>query len=347
MKKQRIAIIGFGTVGQGLLEILQSKRNHLKQSYGYDFDIVAISDQRFGSVYNEKGLDVSLVLEQAGKGENLELIADKLSAVTGFDALQTIRKTNANIICEATYTDIKTGGPALEHHKVAFELGKHVVTTNKGPVAVDYKNLKALADKNNCFWGIEGTVIAGTPVIKLIENELAGCQIKEVSGLLNGTTNYMLTEMANGCTYEAALDQAQKLGYAEANPTADVEGHDVLAKVVILTNVVMGTALKVDEVKCKGITNITVQDIEDAKKAGKTWKLIGRSAKTKNGIVAEVKPVCLDNSDPLAGISGATNAIAIDTDLLGKVAVSGPGAGKIETGFALVSDLLAINRLKQ
>ncbi|MDC0534759.1 homoserine dehydrogenase [Francisellaceae bacterium] len=342
---QKIAVVGFGTVGQGLLEILRNKRNKLKQENNYEFQIVAIADNRFGSVYNSNGLDIDLLLSQVAKGESLELIADKLSAEKGLNPIDTIVKTNADIICEATYTDIKTGGPALDHHRVAFENGKHLVTTNKGPVAVDYKNLKAIADKNKCFWGIEGTVIAGTPVIKLIQNELAGCEINEVSGLFNGTTNYMLTEMAKGCDYQSALDQAQKLGYAEADPTADVEGYDVLAKVVIMANVIMGAPLKTSEVKCEGITKITVQDIKDAQAQGKTWKLLGNVKKTDQGVVGEVKPVCLDNSDPLAGVSGATNAIAIDTDLLGKVAVSGPGAGKIETGFALLSDLLAINRL--
>jgi homoserine dehydrogenase len=342
---QKLAIIGFGTVGQGLLEILKNKKNKLKQENNYDYKVVAIADNRFGSVYNPNGLDIDLLLSQVAKGESLELIVDKLSAEKGLNPIDTITKTNADVICEATYTDIKTGGPALEHHRVAFENGKHLVTTNKGPVAVDYKNLKAIADKNKCFWGIEGTVIAGTPVIKLIQNELAGCEIKEVSGLFNGTTNYMLTEMANGCDYQSALDQAQKLGYAEADPTADVEGYDVLAKVVIMANVIMGAPLKTSDVKCEGITKITVQDIKDAQAQGKTWKLLGSVKKTDQGVAGEVKPVCLDNSDPLAGVSGATNAIAIDTDLLGKVAVSGPGAGKIETGFALVSDLLAINRL--
>lgn len=345
MKEQRIALIGCGTVGQGLLEILQQKSKLLADQHNYNFKLVAISDFKFGSIYNPDGLDISKVLEAIGDNNRLDALADK-NSITGLDAIQTITQTNANVICEVTYTDIKTGGPALEHHRAAFENNKHVVTTNKGPVAVAWKELSQLAKQNNCFWGIEGTVIAGTPVIKLIQSELKGTAIKSVSGIFNGTTNYMLTEMANGISYEDVLKKAQDLGYAEADPTADVEGFDVLAKVKILANVVFNTNLTNDQIPRQGITNISNQDIQTAKDQGKVWKLLGLVHQTDDGVKGEVKAVCLDQNDPLAGVSGATNALTVDTDLLGKVTISGPGAGKAETGFALLSDLLALNELK-
>ncbi|WP_119344610.1 homoserine dehydrogenase [Facilibium subflavum] len=346
MNEQRIALIGCGTVGQGLLEILQQKKQTLSRHHGYHFKLVAISDFKLGSIYHPEGLNIDRVLHAIQSNHTLDTLADQHSIV-GFNAIQTITETNANVICEATYTDIKTGGAAFDHHRTAFLHGKHVVTTNKGPIVVAWPELSQLAIKHGCFWGIEGTVISGTPVIKTIQAQLKGTEIKSISGIFNGTTNYMLSEMTNGTSYENALQKAQSLGYAEADPTADVEGFDVLAKVAILANVIFNTNLEVDQIPCQGITKLTGQDIIKAKEQGKVWKLIGQLSQSDEGIKGEVKTVCLEKDDPLASISGATNALMLDTDLLGKVTISGPGAGKKETGFALLSDLLALNELQQ
>ncbi len=191
---------------------------------------------------------------------------------------------------------------------------------------------------------IEGTVVAGTPVINLTEGPLAGCEISKIRGIMNGTTNYMLTEMEKGMPYAAVLKIAQEKGYAEADPTGDVEGYDARGKVTILANIVMGAGIKIDDVPCKGITGITPKDIETAKKQGKRWKLIGSIERKKDKIVASVNPEMIDLTHPLAGVMGATNALTFTTDLLGDVTIVGPGAGKIETGFAILTDLLAINR---
>ena len=192
-----------------------------------------------------------------------------------YDNIQLIKQCNADVLCELTFTDLKTGEPAISHCKAAFESGKHIVTSNKGPAALKYAELKALADKHNVKFMIEGTVVAGTPIINLAEGPLAGCEITKIRGILNGTTNYMLSEMEKGMDYNAVLKVAQELGYAEADPTGDVEGYDARGKVTILANVVMGAPLKIDDVSCKGITKITSADIDNAKKKNARWKLIG------------------------------------------------------------------------
>jgi homoserine dehydrogenase len=336
----KLAFIGFGVVGQGLAEILNNKKSFLKEEYGFEYSITAVSDFNKGAAYRPDGLDPEKLLELA---EN-DAISEYPDAETGMDALATIRESNADTIIEATYTDIKTGKPAYDHFKTAIETGKNLVTTNKGPTALFFRELSGLARDRGVHFRYEGTVMAGTPVLNLCESCLAGNDIKEIRGILNGTTNYILTNMEKGKPYEEVLKKAQELGFAEADPTADVEGFDALAKVVILAKSVMKAEIDTSDVDREGITGISLDDIETAGKEGKRWKLIGRVTREGNRVTASVKPEKLDNTDPLASVGGATNALTFDTDLLGDVTIVGAGAGRIETGFSLLTDILEIDR---
>jgi len=337
-----LAFIGFGTVGQGLTEILLEKKEMLSEKYGFDCHVVAISDIMKGSVYDKNGLDMKKILKLVKSGKKLD---EYPSGVKGLDSLATITNTNADTIVEVTFTDVKTGEPALTHIKTAFKSGKNVVSTNKGPVVKQAVKLLKLAESNNVYYGFEGVVLAGTPVLNLARYTLAGNKINGFKGILNGTTNYILTRMEEGMSYEDALKKAQELGYAEADPTGDVEGLDALGKVVILSNVVLGKNLSWTDVERKGITGITVDDIKKAKAEGKRWKLIGSANIEKDGTVkAKVWPEKLPLNDPLAGVGEAVNALTYYTDELGPVTIIGPGAGRRETGFSLLIDLLEINR---
>ncbi len=340
--KHKIALIGFGTVGQGLCEILLSKSEDLMINEGFDWDVVAVSDIQKGAVFSPDGLDVKELLTLAEAGKSLEGYSGE--AEKGWDAIKTIRESNATIVCELAYTDIKTGQPATDHCRAAFETGKHIVTSNKGPAALHYRELAALADDNDVRFMIEGTVMSGTPVLNLLRNELAGNEVTAIKGILNGTTNYILTEMEAGQAYDDVLAEAQRLGYAEADPTADVEGFDALAKVTILANVVMGANLTPGDIPCKGISHITLEDIDKAKAEGKRWKLIGEIKREGAGVNASVAPVMVDLSHPLASVGGANNALTFSTDLMGDVTINGAGAGKIETGFSILVDILEIAR---
>ena len=341
----RIAIIGFGVVGQGLVEILRDKGETLRQQDGLDIQIVAVCDTAKGSVHHPQGLDAALLLQAVQSAGSLESYPDTVGLVRGLDSIRTIRDTGADVIVEATWTNLETGEPAITHIRTAFQAGKHVVTSNKGPVALAYKELKALADANGLLWGIEGTVMSGTPALRLGTTALAGCTIRAVQGILNGTTNFILTRMESGASYAEALAEAQRLGYAEANPTADVEGYDALGKLLILAAVVFDHPITAQQVSRQGITHLTPQDIQLAQAEGKRWKLIAELQRTDDGIDARVAPQMVALSHPLAGVSGATNAITYVTDLLGEVTLAGPGAGRRETGFALLSDLLEIHRV--
>lgn len=334
---QKIALIGFGTVGQGIAEILLNKKEYLKNKYGFEYSIVAVADFAYGNVYNPDGLNVPKMLEEAKAKQKFT------SDLSSLDTLTLIKQCNATAVCELTYTDLKTGGPAMDHVRAALESGKHVVTSNKGPAALKYLEFKKLADSKGVKFLIEGTVCAGTPVINLTRGPLAGCEISKIRGILNGTTNYMLTEMEKGMDYASVLKVAQDLGYAEADPTGDVEGHDARGKVTILVNIVMGIPMSIDKVSCEGITKITPADMQNAKDQNCRWKLIGSIEKQPDGtVVAGVKPEMVPLTHPLAGVMGATNALTFTTDLLGDVTIVGAGAGRMQTGFAILTDLLSL-----
>jgi len=337
----RLLFLGFGTVGQGLAELLLAKRDELKKRYGLDWIVTGIADTLKGNAYDAKGIDLAKALTMAAKGESLAAL-DR--GGKGWDALAMAKHAEADVLLEATYTDIKTGEPATSHIRAALERGVNVVTTNKGPLALHYRELADLAAKRKVEFLFEGTVMSGTPVLNLLRETLAGAEILEMQGILNGTTNYILTRMEEGLSYEAALAKAQELGYAEAVPDADVLGWDALAKVTILANVVFGASLKPTESPCEGITKITAADIAKAKADGKRYKLIGRVWREGGAVKAAVAPRLVDLSQPLAGVMGATNAVAIRTDALGEVTIVGPGAGKAQTGFSMLTDLLHIVR---
>jgi homoserine dehydrogenase len=337
----RLALIGFGNVGQGFAEILVERGSELAQRYGLQLQIVAVSDLFKGSVYNPQGLDPADLLTAVRAGGNL----DKVQAPQrGWNALETIRSSNADVIIELSYTDLETGQPALDHIRTALQSGKHVITSNKGPVALHYQELKTLADQKGLQIGIEGTVMSGTPALRLGNDLLAGAGIQRIQGILNGTTNYILTRMEAGASYTEALADAQALGYAEADPTGDVEGFDAAGKAVILANLLLDAGLKMVDVQRTGISKLTPQDIIEAAAAGERWKLIALVEQTNEGVRASVQPLRLPLSHPLASVSGATNAITYSTDLLGDVTLFGPGAGRAETGYAIVGDLLAIHK---
>lgn len=336
----RLLFIGFGTVAQGLSELLIEKKQELEELYGLDWTVTGIVDMLKGSAHNPDGLDLEKIMAMTADGRS---ISDYPDGGCDWDALTMIEKAEADAMLELTYTDIKTGQPATDHIRAALARGLHVTTSNKGPLALFSNELIELADANDVEFLYEGTVMAGTPLLNLLRETLAGSKFYEIKGILNGTTNYILTQMEAGLDYASALNQAQELGYAEAVPDADVLGWDALAKVTILANTIFGASLSPEDTPCQGITEITPDEISTAGAAGKRYKLIGRVWRDGDAVKASVAPQQLDLSHPLAGVGGATNAMTITTDALGDVTIVGPGAGRRETGFALLIDLIAIN----
>ena len=337
----KLALIGFGNVGQGLAEILSQKASLLREKFDVDIRIVAICDLYKGSVANPDGFDPQALLNHVSEtGDLTEFPAPN----EGWDALETIEKSGANVLVELSFTDLETGEPALSHIIQALESGINVATTNKGPAALNFPKLLELCKEHGGEIGVEGTVMSGTPTLALGMNMLAASGVTRIQGILNGTTNYILGEMEGGADYADALKDAQAKGFAEADPTGDVDGHDAAAKVVILANLVMGQSMAMKDVDCTGISGVTSSQIQSAQAENQRWKLIGTLESVNGRVEGSVKPVKLDASHPLYGISGATNAITYSTDLLGDITLIGPGAGRIETGYAIIGDILSFSR---
>ena len=335
MKTSRLALIGFGNVGQGMAQILQGQGDLIAERFNVHFQIVAVNDVKLGSLFDPDGISPTSLLEAAVNGDLTTAPAKSY----GWDVETMLEQSNADSLVEVSFTDLRTGEPALSYIRQAIAKGMHVVTTNKGPIALNFPQLRQLAKDNNVQIGFEGTVMSGTPSLFMGRNLLSAAEITRIQGILNGTTNFILTKMEEGASYHEALTEAQALGYAEADPTGDVEGYDAAGKVVILSNVIFASGLTLKDVECQGITGLTVEDIQQAKKEGKRWKLIG----TIEQASGNVRPMKIPLAHPLSAVSGATNAITFSTKTLGDVTLIGPGAGRKETGYALINDLLTIH----
>jgi homoserine dehydrogenase len=341
MNTYRIAIIGFGTVGQGFAEILRDRADDLARQTGTRLVLVGVTDLVRGSVHDPAGLAPGELVDSVAATGSLERV---VAPDRGWDALEMIERSTADVIVELSYTDLRTGEPALTHLRAALARDRDVVTTNKGPIALAWPELSRLADAHRREIGIEGTVMSGTPALALGREVLRAAGIRRIEGILNGTTNYVLSRMDAGLSYADALAEAQALGYAEADPTNDVEGIDAAGKLVILANVLLDGRLELADVDRRGIADIGVRDIAAAAEAGRRLKLVARVERDGDGLRASVAPTAIPIGHPLAAVSGATNAISFETDLLGQVTLTGPGAGRTETGYAVLSDLLAILR---
>lgn len=335
----KLALIGFGTVGQGLAEILRDKAAELANQYDFQPVITAVATRTRGTLYHPDGLVIDSLLDAIQRG-HLSHYPDTDGLERDWSVDRLIQDGDSDVLVEASVSNLETGQPATNLCQMAFAKGKHVVLANKGPVAVSYRYLKARAEQADAHFRFEATVMAGTPALSTALEGLAGATIQSVRGILNGTCNYILTQMEAGQSYSAALQAAQEKGYAEADPTADVGGWDTAGKLLILAAALFNANLTMNDLNVTGITALTSDQIHAAKQEGKHWKLIGTV--TPNG--GRVEPVALELDDPLASVGGTNNAVTYRTDLLGDVTLIGPGAGKQETGAALLADLLAIHQ---
>jgi homoserine dehydrogenase len=253
----KIVLIGFGVVGQGLAEILRDKAGDLQARYGFAPQIVGVATRSRGSLRRAAGLapDALLAAMQAG---GLDAYPDADGLERGLTPEAIITGSGADVMVETSYTNLDTAQPALDYCRAALRAGLHVVMANKGPVALAYDELAALAAQHQRQLRFEATVMAGTPSLRLALQALAGCEIREARGILNGTTNYILTQMEGGMAYADALAQAQQLGYAEADPSGDVDGWDAAGKALIIARAVFGAPLTLADLDVSGISQISV-----------------------------------------------------------------------------------------
>ncbi len=332
----RIILIGFGVVGQSFAQILLRRKAELVNDYGFHPRVVAMVD-RGGAAKNPKGLNLEKMLQL--KTEKGTVALSPEDGYSDLSAVDVIESVEAEAIVEATPTNIRDGEPASSHIKTAFKSGKHVVTTNKGPLALALPALTELAEYNKVYLRFSGTVGAGTPVLDLAKKCLLGDRINSIRGILNGTTNFILTEMdERRITFQKALEKAQKLGYAEAEPSMDIDGFDAACKLVIMANWIMNKKVTLRNVKIQGIRNVTLKALREAAEKGCTVKLIGSINDD-----LKVMPTEIPRSDPVC-VGGALNAVTFVSEFAGEETVIGRGAGGMETASAILRDLLDIKQ---
>lgn len=325
----KVFICGFGTVGQGFAEVLAMRKDFLREKFGEDVTITGVMDSRTYAL-DSAGLDPLGLVER----KNAE---KKVGTDTYTDSVEVLKRADYDVLVEVSPTNVKTGGAGLPNIIQALESGKDVITVNKGPLALRFGDLMSLAEKNGCELRFEGSVGGAMPIINLCRENMAGEDIASIRGIFNGTCNFILSKMDKGQPFEQALKEAQQMGYAETDPTNDVEGYDSACKVVILANSVFGRDVTFDDVRITGITGITEEAIALAASRNMVIRLIGEVSDTK----LEVGPRLIPKGHPL-GISGTMNTAQIISDLAGPVTVSGRGAGRKETASAILSDLIAI-----
>ena len=327
IKTVRISIVGFGHVGSGVAEVVMRKHDEILRKHGLDLRIVGIADLK-GAIIDEGGLNRDEIARFGAGGALLDM-----------SSLELIREIEHEVMVEATPTNVTNGEPGLTHIITALNSNRHVVTSNKGPLALEYRKLMELAERKGRELRFEATVGGAMPLISLIRENLAGNGITAIRGILNGTCNYILTRMTNeNLPYEHVLREAQEIGIAESDPSKDVEGIDTAVKLVILANSVFGMDATYRDVRVQGITEITPDALKLARDAGYAIKLIGDV--DIDGRL-EVAPRLVPVSDPL-NVGGTLNVATIRTDLAGDITVIGKGAGSIEAASAILSDIIAI-----
>jgi homoserine dehydrogenase len=330
MRRVNISIIGFGAVGQGVARSILSKKEYLKKE-GIDLRIVGISDSK-GSEININGIDIESTLLRKKEKGSVALGAEK--------TLDIIRDVKHDIVVETTPTNINDGEPGFSNMRLAFESGRHVVTSNKGPLALHFNELKERAEDNGLLFRYEATVGGAVPIFNLIHEALAGNSVVGIEGILNGTCNYILTRMSEErMPYDLVLKEAQESGIAETDPTYDVEGIDSAIKLVIIANSIFGQNSTYRDVDVTGITKITPEALELANENNYVIKLI---CEARSGMLT-VAPRLVPKRHPLA-VGGTLNVASILTDLAGRITISGKGAGSIETASSILSDILYIIR---
>ena len=338
MDECKVIIMGFGSVGQGVANALSMKKDLIKDKTGVAVKVVAAADSS-SSAISQDGLDEELLVKTKKEKGKLSAYPEFGSDKNGADVLDAVEY---DCLIEATPTNIVDAEPALSLTLKAFKQGKDVVTSNKGHLALKFKEVVGAAEDAGVEFKYEASVGGSMPIINFTRDTLASCEIKSIKGILNGTTNYILSRMTSeGSEYEVILQESQELGIAETDPTQDVEGIDAACKTVILANSLLGIDATYSDVKVEGISKINSQAIELAKKDDYLIKLIAEVSHDN----LQVSPRLVKRGSSY-DVSGTLNMATIKTDLADEVSVIGLGAGSLETASAMLTDLISILKNK-
>jgi homoserine dehydrogenase len=335
-----IGLIGFGNVGRALARLIEAKNPALHACYGLNISIMGIATANHGYAIDEHGLNISHALEAVERGSISSLHAGPRIP----DTRTFIQKTPADLFVEMSLLDPQTGQPATEHARLALRLSRHVVCANKGPVAFAYRELRELARRNGCGFLFESTVMDGVPVLGLVRETLPAIEVNRIRGILNSTTNSILTRMEAGVGLSDALRKTQEIGIVETNPSYDVDGWDAAVKIVILANVLMDANLCPADVEREGIGGLTVADVQAAARNGQAIKLVCEAFREGEAVRARVKPMALPLDDPLAQVRGTGNCVCLDTDMISRLSISEGEATPMTTAYGILVDIVSVAR---
>jgi len=335
----RLGFIGFGNVGKTLLALLESRRAMLEQRYDMTFMTTGISTLRHGSAVDHDGIDPVKALAAGNLGE--------LSAFSiPQDVFEFIRLSQADVIFESTPVDYFSGQPAVDYLKAALSAGKHAITANKGPVVHAYRELKTLAAKNGVSFFFESAVMDGAPIFSLFRETLPAARLDSIQGVLNSTTNMILTRMELGDSFDRAVAYCQEIGIAETNPQGDIDGWDAAVKIAALVTVLMEFPLLPSNVDRQGIAHLAPVDIEMAKSQGKRWKLVCSAHRSGESVVARVAPEMVGMESPMFHAEGTTSVVRFETDVLGPLTIIEKDPGRETTAYGMLADMLrALSRI--
>lgn len=340
--RYKLALIGFGNVARALARLLIRKQELLKQQ-DITFSFTGISTGKHGHAVDPDGLDIRKALEFVERGDSIS----SLSSFEVQDSLAVIQHSQADFMFENSPVNYETGQPAIDHVRAALNAGMHVSTANKGTVVHAYQELTALAKSKNKKFMFESTVLGGTPVFSTFREALPLAELISFKGIINATTNIILSRMEDGESFDLAVQYCQSMGIAETDPSGDVDGWDASIKVAALATVLMNTPLKPQDVDRTGIREITSEMVIQAKAKKKRWKLIASAERVGDKIKARVAPELVEASSPLYGMMGSSTGLTFRTDVLPDYSVivserEGMKGGPVETAYGLFADFVNV-----
>jgi len=336
VRSYNLCLLGLGNVNRTLVRLLNERSEGLREQHGISWRITGVATRRMGWIADQEGLDAlrlaggELPARAAGGPNNVE---------------EWLRAAKADVLLEATSLNAKTGQPAIDHIRAALEAGLHAITANKGPIVHAYEELRKLAREKRRQFLFESTVMDGVPIFAMFRENLPLVTVNGFHGILNSTTNVILTGMEQGLSFEQSLKQAQEFGVAETDASDDIEGWDAAVKTAALVRVLMGVPLRLEEIEREGIGKLTADVVQAACGAGTPYKLVCRAKRNSNGVRVSVRPEQVSLNDPMAHVAGTSSIVYFETDMFPGLAITENNPRLEATAYGMLSDLIrAIGR---
>jgi homoserine dehydrogenase len=332
IRTYNLCLLGFGNVNRTLVKLLLDREAELRDRYGIAFRITGIASRTLGWIADPEGLDA-----RGAKSPSAAKSGQPNETLANIQAW--LDTAHADVLFEATSLNVANGQPAIDHIRAALEHGAHAITANKGPIVHAYHGLRDLAAARGKRFLFESTVMDGVPIFSLFD-QLPAIRLQGFHGILNSTTNVILSEMENGLSFDEALKKAQSLGIAETDATHDIDGWDAAVKTAALITVLMDVPMKLEGIEREGIRHLSAEAVCAARREGRPYKLVCRAQKTEKGIVASVRPEQIRLADPMAKISGTSSYIYFETDIFPGLAITEENPGLYATAYGMLADFV-------